>query len=173
MPLGRPVVRANDFFPEKHFQVLAACGYMCPDPYTGAESVQRVGEQMFRTTVRLAGERGQKVVTFTFRLMEEGHRARLVFRPLLVRFFNGEDHKTRPVRISDSGRIRNELQTLCSEALEYDHQTIRVHFEGIRPGVISEAHKRKLFEVLCWYKQEHPVWFAWLEVVAFNDATHA
>ena len=166
MPLGRPVVRAHDFFPEKDFQVLAACGYMCPDPYTGAESVRRVGNQMFRTTVRLAGEHGQKVLAFTFRSMEEDHRARLVFHPLLVRFFNGEDHETRPVRISDSGRIRNELQTLCSEALEHDHRTIRVHFDGIRSEVISEAHKLKLLEVLRWYKQEHPVWFAWLEVVA-------
>ena len=172
MPLGRPIVYANDFFPEKGFEVLAACGYMCRDPYTGAESVQRVGEQMFRTTVRLTGKHGQKVVTFTFRNTEDDHRARIVFSPLLVRFFNGEDHEKRPVRISDSGRIRNELQTLCSEALQYDHQTIRVHFDSIRPEVISKAHKRTLFEVLRWYKKEHPVWFAWLEVVAPKNTTY-
>ena len=48
--------------------------------------------------------------------------------PLLTRFLAGEDFRSRPVRISDSGRIRNELQTLCSEALDYEGSTIRVHF---------------------------------------------
>ena len=58
--------------------------------------------------------------------------------PLLSRFMGGEDYQHRPVRISDSGRIRNELQTLCSEALEFPQQDhIRVHFDRIPAEVIS------------------------------------
>src|SRR5256884_1669468 len=52
------------------------------------------------------------LVTFTLRLMESFEETRQVFSPLLVRFLSGVDHTTRPVKISDSGRIRNELQTM-------------------------------------------------------------
>lgn len=39
---------------------------------------------------------------------------------------SGVDHTTRPVKISDSGRNRNELQTMLSQALEYDDEIVRV-----------------------------------------------
>ena len=77
----------------------------------------------------------------------------------------GEDYRKRPVRISDSGRIRNELQTLCSEALEFPQQDhIRVHFDRIPPEVIPPASQVKLREILHWYKEAHPLWFSWLEL---------
>jgi hypothetical protein len=78
---------------------------------------------------------------------------------------SGEDYETRPVRISDSGRIRNELQTLCSEALEFrKNKTICLHFARIHPDVISPANQKKLLEILTWYKKNHPIWFTWLEI---------
>ncbi len=112
-------------------------GYMCPDPYSGAPGVEEVEKGLYRVTVRLAGSRGDKRITFTLRLGETLEQSWLVFNPLLSRFMGGEDYPHRPVRISDSGRIRNELQTLCSEALEFPQQDhIRVHFDRIPPEVI-------------------------------------
>ena len=164
MPLGKPVVSADDFFPERRWRVLAACGYMCRDPYTGAEGVEQVGEHTYRTTVALATRKGRKRMQFTLRMMEEGERARLVFNPLLIRFLYGEDFRERPVRISDSGRVRNELQTLCSEALDYEGPKLCVNFDRIPQDVISREHQGKLLQILEWYKEEHPVWFGWLEI---------
>ena len=69
-----------------------------------------------------------------------------------------------PVKVSDSGRIRNELQTLCSQALEYRDHTIRVHFDRIDDAVIPPAKKGVIRAVLEWYKTNHPVWFSWLEI---------
>ena len=57
--------------------------------------------------------------TLTLRLMEPIEEMRMVFSPLLDRFYAGQDYRTRPVKISDSGRIRNELQTLALEAIEF------------------------------------------------------
>ncbi|MGE5357881.1 MAG: hypothetical protein ACM3NQ_02620, partial [Bacteroidales bacterium] len=92
----------------------------------------------------------------------------------LNRFLAGEDYATRPVKISDSGRIRNELQTLCADALEFtDADHIRVHFDKIPPEVISLDDQQKLLEVLRWYKSRHPLWFAWLEIVAAPEGMHA
>ena len=105
-------------------------------------------------------------VTFTLRLMEKQEESRLVFNPLLTRFIYGEDFRRRPVRISDSGRIRNELQTLCSEALEYrEDQTIEIDFRRIPPEVISLVDQQVLLEVLSWYKENHPRWFDWLKLL--------
>jgi hypothetical protein len=115
--------------------------------------------------VALATRKGRKSIDFTFRMMEEPERARLVFNPLLNRFFSGEDYRERPVRISDSGRIRNELQTLCSEALSHVGDKIRVDLGKIPPDVISKERQKMLIEILAWYKKEHPVWFRWLEIV--------
>jgi hypothetical protein len=85
----------------------------------------------------------------------------------LTRFIYGEDFRTRPVKISDSGRIRNELQTLCSEALEYlGNGKIKVHFDRIPPEVISIEDQKVLREVLYWYKKHHPIWFRWLEITS-------
>jgi hypothetical protein len=137
---------------------------MCPDPYTGCPGVEDLGERRYGTTVSLATRKGTKTIRFTLRMMEEPERARLVFNPLLNRFFYGEDFRERPVRVSDSGRIRNELQTLCSEALDHVGEKIRVDFDRISPDVISKERQKKLLEILKWYKQEHPIWFHWLEI---------
>ncbi|MCU0276556.1 MAG: hypothetical protein MUF02_06865, partial [Acidobacteria bacterium] len=163
IPVHKPSVEAGDFFPEKKWDVLAVSGYMCPDPYSGAPGVEEAGPGRYRVTVRLAGRRGDKRITFTLRLGETLEQSWLVFNPLLSRFMGGEDYEHRPVRISDSGRIRNELQTLCSEALEFPQQDhIRVHFDRIPPDVIRPQAQVKLLEILRWYKKHHPIWFAWL-----------
>ena len=54
MPCGKPVLRADDFLPEKHWHVLASVGYMCDDPYTGAAGVEQVDDDVYRVTTRLA-----------------------------------------------------------------------------------------------------------------------
>lgn len=167
IPLQRPSVEADDFFPEKKWDVLAVSGYMCPDPYSGAPGVEEVQRGLYRVTVRLAGSRGDKRITFTLRLGETLEQSWLVFNPLLSRFMGGEDFEHRPVKISDSGRIRNELQTLCSEALEFPQQDhIRVHFDRIPPDVIRPEAQVKLLQILRWYKKHHPLWFAWLDIAA-------
>jgi len=90
----------------------------------------------------------------------------LVCNPLLIRFFRGENYAVRAVKISDSGRIRNELQTLCSGALEhFGENGMRVHFDRISADVISPDDQKTLRRVLAWYKEHHPLWFAWLEMV--------
>jgi hypothetical protein len=164
--VGKRVIRAEDFFPEKRWEVISLVGYMQPDPYTGAPGVTQLTASTYRVTVRLASRGGDKRISFTLRLMERPREGRLVFNPLLIRFIWGEDFHTRPVKISDSGRIRNELQTLCSEALEYtSKQTIRVNFDRIPPEVISHEGQEVLLEVLHWYQEHHPIWFKWLEIV--------
>ncbi|MBD3413702.1 MAG: hypothetical protein GF421_04625 [Candidatus Aminicenantes bacterium] len=165
MPSNPRVIRADDFFPEKKWEVMAFSGYMCDDPYTGASGVERINEKSYKVTTRISTPRAGKRITFTLRLMEEPEEQRLVFNPLLIRFIYGEDFRARPVKISDSGRIRNELQTLCSEALEYQGGgKIRVHFDKIPPEVISLKDQKVLREVLHWYKKHHPLWFRWLEI---------
>jgi hypothetical protein len=96
--------------------------------------------------------------------MEPLDRARHVFSPLLVRFMSGVDHTTRPVKISDSGRIRNELQTMFSQALEHDGETIRLHFDRLDEKVVPHEKQETIRKVLEWYKANHPVWFDWLEI---------
>jgi len=165
IPLSKRTITADDFFPEKRWGVFAVSGYMCPDPYSGAHDVEQVSDDTWRVTTRVASPRGDKRVTFALRLMEPWEQSRLVFNPLLIRFFSGEDYRTRAVKISDSGRIRNELQTLCSDALEFlGDERIRVHFDRIPPDVISPGNQAVLLDVLRWYKQEHPLWFRWLEL---------
>ncbi len=165
LPLEKAVMEVDDFFPEKRWDVLALCSYMQPDPYTGTPGVEEIGPHVYRVTVRLAGPRGDRRVNVTLRLMERVEESRLVFNPLLIRFFYGEDYRTRAVKISDSGRIRNELQTLCSEALEHTKGHLRVHFDRIPAEVISLEHQKLLIEVLRWYKEHHPIWFRWLEII--------
>ncbi len=165
MPIGRRVLRADDFLPEKDWHVLASAGYMCDDPYTGAPGVTQVSDGVYRVTTRLATRKASSRITFTLRLMESLETTRQVFSPLLVRFLSGVDHTTRPVKISDSGRIRNELQTMLSQALEHDGERIRVHFDRINEKVMPRARQAAIRKVLEWYKANHPVWFSWLEVV--------
>ncbi len=165
IPVQKPNVSADDFFPEKHWEVMAISGYMCPDPYSGAPGVRKVEDRIYQATVRQATPRGDKQITFTFRLMETMEQSRLVFSPLLNRFLYGEDYEHRPVKISDSGRIRNELQTLCSEALEFlGEERIRIRFDRILPDVISLEQQVELKKILRWYKKHHPLWFGWLEL---------
>jgi hypothetical protein len=164
MPVARPVIHADDFFPEKEWRVLATAGYMGPDPYTGLPGVKQVGDHSWQVTTQLAARGAGCQVTFVFRFLESFEQTRLVFSPLLERFVAGEDYRKRPVKISDSGRIRNELQTLCSPALEYSQTRIRVHFDRIDDLVIRADKKRKIREVLEWYQESHPVWFSWLDI---------
>jgi hypothetical protein len=99
------------------------------------------------------------------RLLESLSKSRLIFNPLLNRFLRGEDYRERRVTISDSGRIRNELQTLCTEALEHSgDNSFRLHFSAIPADVIPLPDQVKLREILEWYKTNHPIWFQWLEL---------
>lgn len=69
------------------------------------------------------------------------------------------------MKISDSGRIRNELQTLCSEALDYlEDGRIRVCFSRIDEAVLPLDKQRRIREVLEWYQEHHPIWFRWLVI---------
>jgi hypothetical protein len=164
MPLGRRVIRADDFLPGKHWSVLASIGYMSDDPYTGAPGVEQVSDRVFKVTTRLATRNASALMTFTFRLMEPIEEARLVFSPLLVRFLSGVDPTKRPVKVSDSGRIRNELQTMLSQALEHEGENIRVHFDRVDEKVMPRDKQAAIRRVLEWYKANHPVWFSWLEI---------
>ena len=165
MPLGKQALQADDFLPEKDWRVVASVGYMCDDPYTGAPGVTQVADGVYRVTTRLATRKVSSRITFTLRLMEPFETTRQVFSPLLVRFLSGVEHTTRPVKISDSGRIRNELQTMLPQALEHHGERILVHFERINEMVMLREKQAAIRKVLEWYKANHPVWFEWLEVV--------
>ncbi len=164
MPLGKRVLRADDFLPGKDWHVLASVGYMCDDPYTGAPGVTEVADGVYRVTTRLATRKASSRITFTFRLMEPLARMQHVFSPLLVRFLSGVDHTARPVKISDSGRIRNELQTMLPQALEHVGDRIRVRLDRVDEKVMSREKQAVIRTVLEWYKANHPVWFEWLDV---------
>lgn len=166
IPLHKKLVTADDFLPGKEWDVMAISGYMLPDPYTGAPGVRQVGDDTYQVTVRLSTKRGDKRTTLCLRLVETLEDSRLVFNPLLNRFLRGEDYTDRRVTLSDSGRIRNELQTLCTEALEHfaDH-SIKLHFDRIPADVIPPDDQVKLREILEWYKASHPIWFKWLEIL--------
>ena len=164
VPLRRRVLRADDLLPEKGWSVLACIGYMCDDPYTGYPGVTQIGDGIYRVTARLAGRDTSSRITFTFRLMEPLGQARHVFSPLLVRFLEGVDYTRRAVKISDSGRIRNELQTMLSQALEHDGDRLRVCFDRVDEKVIPREKQAVIRKVLEWYKETHPVWFEWLQI---------
>jgi hypothetical protein len=165
IPLDRRVLSAEDFLPRKSWDVMALAGFMLDDPYTGAPGVETIDADTYRVTVRLSTPHGSKQVQLTLRFMEEAEVRPLVCNPLLTRFFRGEDWTRRAVKISDSGRIRNELQTLCSEALEhFGEDGIRVHFDRIADDVIFPEQQKVLRDVLTWYKEHHPLWFSWLEI---------
>jgi hypothetical protein len=165
IPLDKKLVTADDFLPGKKWDVMAISGYMLPDPYTGAPGVRQVDDDTYEVTVRLSTRGGDKRATLCLRLVETFEESRLVFNPLLNRFLRGEDYNERRVTLSDSGRIRNELQTLCTEALEHfaDHR-IKLHFDKIPTDVIPPEDQTKLREILEWYKANHPIWFKWLDL---------
>ncbi len=165
IPLNKRYLTADDFLPRKRWDVMALSGFMLDDPYVGAPGVLRVDDDTYKVTVRLSTPRGIKRVTLTLRFMEPPEVRRLVCNPLLNRFLKGEDYEERPVKISDSGRIRNELQTLCSEALEHFGESgVRVRFDRIPADVISPADQKRLQQILRWYKANHPIWFSWLDL---------
>lgn len=164
-PLHKRTLTADDFFPQKQWRCLALAGYMLPDPYSGIEGVRKVSNDTYKVAVRATTAAGDANVELTLRLMEDIEVCRLVFNPLLDRFVAGEDHTERAVKISDSGRIRNELQTLASQAIEFFGENgIRVHFDRIHDDLMSPQKKAKIREVLEWYKENHEVWFNWLEI---------
>ncbi|MBK9063911.1 MAG: hypothetical protein IPL89_12065 [Acidobacteria bacterium] len=164
VPTGRAALRPGDFVPAKNWRVLASTGYICDDPYTGTPGVTRVADGVYKVTTKLAAHQASSLVTFTFRLMEPLDTARHVFSPLLVRFMSGVDYTTRPVKVSDSGRIRNELQTMLTQALEHDGDTIRIHFDRIDDKVVPRDKQKTIRKVLEWYRENHPAWFSWLEI---------
>jgi hypothetical protein len=165
MPVKRRTATADDFFPLKNWRVLALVGYMLPDPYSGAAGVEEVAEGRYRVTTRAATRQGVIDVTLELSLMDPMDEMRMVFSPLLDRFYSGQDFRTRAVKISDSGRIRNELQTLASEAIEYlPDDRMLVHFSQIDESVLPHDKKELIYEVLVWYKKNHPIWFKWLEI---------
>lgn len=164
IPLRQRTLRAGDFLPEKQWNVLASVGYLCDDPYTGTPGVEQVDAQRYRVTTRLFTRNASSRITFTLRLQDSPEASRSVYSPLLVRFLDGADFRSRPVKTSDSGRIRNELQTLISQALEHDGERIRVHFERIDDKVLSRDKQVRIREILQWYKTTHPVWFEWLDL---------
>jgi hypothetical protein len=164
IPLEKRTVSIDDFLPEKKWRVMAISGYMLPDPYTGAPGINQISDDTYEVTVRLSTRKGDKRITLTLRLEESFEESRLVFNPLLNRFLRGENYRERAVKISDSGRIRNELQTLCSEALEhFNHDGIKIHFDQIAEDVISPEDQMSLRDILAWYRKNHPIWFDWLQ----------
>lgn len=165
MPLGGRVSTIDDFFPEKQWRVLSLSSAMLPDPYTGMSGVEDLGDGRYRVMTR-AGTRGAMAdVRLTFRLLEAESEMRMVFSPLLDRFFAGQDFRSRAVKVSDSGRIRNELQTLASEAIEYlGEDRLRVHLDWVDDEVLSAEKKALISQALHWYKENHPIWFSWLDL---------
>jgi hypothetical protein len=165
VPLAPRVLRTDDFFTNREWRVLSCTGYMCDDPYTGMKGLEDLGGGRYRVTTRLATHAASSIIHLTFRLLETEAETRLAFSPLLVRFISGVNYRTRAVKVSDSGRIRNELQTMLSSALEYDGDRVVVNFDRVEEDVMSKEHRALIRNALTWYKQEHPVWFKWLELV--------
>lgn len=164
IPTGVRTFSADDLFPNKEWAVLALASAMLPDPYTGMDGVEEIAEDTFRVTTRVSTRRRMVDVTLAFRLMETRDEMRMAFSPLLDRFYAGQDYRTRPVRVSDSGRIRNELQTLCAEAIEYlPGERMRIHLDRLDDAVLPPDKKQLIREVLAWYRENHPVWFGWQE----------
>ena len=165
-PLGRHSVWIDDFFPLKQWRTLAVAGYMLPDPYTGSAGVEEISPGVYRVVVRGLTRSRTLEVALTLRLMEDFEESRLVFLPLLDRFCAGEDHTARAVKVSDSGRIRNELQTLASEAIEHiEGDRMRLDLSKVADEVLPAGKKQRITEVLKWYQAHHPIWFGWLELV--------
>jgi len=144
--------------------VLSVASCMCADPYTGMPGVEEVGENSYRVTTRVSTRQRMVDVALTLRATQTREEMRMSFSPLLDRFYAGQDYTQRPVRISDSGRIRNELQTLCAPAIEYlPSERMVVHLDRLDDHVMPSDKKALIREVLSWYRKNHPVWFGWLE----------
>ena len=144
--------------------MLATTDYIGADPYTGAPGVERLADDRYRVTTGLATRDARARVRFTLRLLDGLAGARAVWSPLLVRMLAGDEYRERPVKISYSGRIRNELQTMFSTALEHDGARIRVCFDRIDDQVLPPGGKDALYRGLAWYREVQPAWFDWLEL---------
>ncbi len=164
IPLKKRTITADDLIAEKKWRALAASGYMLPDPYSGSPGVSQISEDTYSVTVRMTTEKADKRITFALRLLETFGETKLIFSPLLNRFLKGADYKTRAVKISDSGRIRNELQTLCTDALEHFGNKVVLKFNKIPKATFSEKEQKMLRNILTWYKENYPIWFEWLEL---------
>jgi hypothetical protein len=164
IPLKKRTITAGDLIAEKEWKTIATGGYMLPDPYTGAPGVTQVSEDTYCVTVRMTSEKGDKRITFSLRLLKPFDDSKLVFTPLLNRFLKGEDFLTRAVKTSDSGRIRNELQTLCTDALEHFSDKVLLRFKKIPRAIIPLEEQKTLRTILTWYKKNYPIWFEWLEL---------
>jgi hypothetical protein len=164
IPLKKRTLSADDLIAEKKWRAIATSGYILSDPYSGHPGVTKIKENTYAITVRMSSETADKKITFALRLLESHEESKLIFSPLLNRFLKGEDFKTRAVKISDSGRIRNELQTLCTEALEYYGNKVILEFDKIPKATISKEEQIMLKEILLWYKTNYPIWFEWLEL---------
>jgi len=163
MPAGVRTATADDFFPDKEWRVLSLSSAMLEDPYTGMPGVKELGDDVYQVTTLAATRDGMVEVKLSLRLMEPMDEMRMVFSPLLDRFYAGQDYRTRAVKISDSGRIRNELQTLCADAIEYlPNDQMVVHFGKVEDAVLPPDKKVLIQEVLAWYQEQHPIWFRWL-----------
>ncbi len=162
--VDKRTLRADDFLPEKSWKTMACTGYMCDDPYTGMRGVERLDDRRYRVTTQLATRHASSRVTFTVRFLEDLEVAKQVFSPLLVRFLQGLTFESRAVKISDSGRIRNELQTMFSSACEYEGDRLRIHFDRVDESVMPKKNCEHLAQVLRAYREAHPIWFSWLEV---------
>jgi hypothetical protein len=164
IPTTARTLLADDFFPHKEWQVLSLASSMLPDPYTGMPGVEEVEEGIFRVTTRASGRHRMVDVTLTLRAMEPLAEMRMAFSPLLDRFYAGQDYRARAVKVSDSGRLRNELQTLCAEAIEYlPDGRMKIHLTALDDAVLPPPKKALIREVLAWYGANHPVWFGWQE----------
>ncbi len=165
MPMDGRVSTIDDFFPKKEWRVLSLSSAMLPDPYTGMPGVEDLGGGRYRVSTRAATRGAMVDLTLTLRLTDAEPEMRMVFSPLLDRFYAGQDFRNRAVKVSDSGRIRNELQTLASEAIEYlGEDRLRLHLGWVDDEVLSAEKKKLIVEVLDWYLENHPIWFSWLEL---------
>jgi len=53
---------------------------------------------------------------------------------------------------------------MLSQALEHDGETVRVHFDRLDERVVPREKQKIILDVLNWYRENHPVWFGWLEI---------
>lgn len=164
IPLGKPSLTADDYFPKPDWQGLACAGYIGADPYTGAAGVRHRGEDEHVVTCQLAGSHGQQRVVLTLRRSCPAEELPRAFTCLVRRIARGEDLSARDVGPSEAGRIRNDLLTLVPAALEHHGERIRLDFGAIEPAVLSHEEQARLFEQLDRLCHAHPESFGWLEL---------
>lgn len=155
----------DELFPKKEWDGAAIIGYMLNDPYSGEPEVKKIDDSVYQVSVRMVTPRGMNRYIITLEFRDPWEICRKIFNPLLDRFVAGESFQERPVKKSDSGRIRNELQTLCSQALEhFGDGCVRLQISQIDDLTMPPAKKEQILEILQWFKVHHPLWFEWLEI---------